>query len=246
MAQERMIKVIVNGASGKLGQVATAALREEPELELVALLGRKDDLAAAIAAHAPDVVLDVTAATVARQNAELIVRAGSRPVIGTSGLLDADLAALSRLLDERSSGGLVVPNFSLSVALMLRFAAEAARYFPRAEILEYHHERKQDSPSGTALATAAAIDAAGNREASTGGVELTPGARGARHGSVRIHSVRLPSLGAHQEVMFSSDSELLTLRSDVTNRDAYRQGIVLACRRAVTLRGLHVGLEGLL
>jgi 4-hydroxy-tetrahydrodipicolinate reductase len=241
-----MIKVIVNGASGKLGQVATSALRDDKDFELVAELGRKDDLGVAIAALSPHVVLDVTAASVARQNAELIIRSGSRPVIGTSGLLEGDLAALSEMLDQRGSGGLVVPNFSLSVALMLRFAAEAARYFPRAEILEYHHERKQDSPSGTALATAAAIDAAGAREPTTGGIELQPGARGARHGSVRIHSVRLPSLGAHQEVMFSSESEMLTLRSDVTSRDAYRQGIALACRRAVTLRGLHVGLEGLL
>jgi len=241
-----MIRVIVNGASGKLGQVATAALREQSDFELVAELGRKDDLAAAIVSLAPDVVLDVTAASVARKNAELIVRAGSRPVIGTSGLLEDDLLALSRLIDERGSGGLVVSNFSLSVALMMRFAAEAARYFPRAEILEYHHERKQDSPSGTALATAAIIDAAEGREPPPTGIELQPGARGAPHGSVRIHSVRLPSLGAHQEVMFSSDSELLTIRSDVTNRDAYRQGIVLACRRAATMRGLHVGLEGLL
>jgi 4-hydroxy-tetrahydrodipicolinate reductase len=241
-----MITVIVNGARGNLGRVAMQALEEDADFEVVATTGRHDDLASAIARHSPDVVLDVTAASVVRRNAESIIRSGSRPVVGTSGLLEADIVALSALIDERQSGGVIVPNFSISAALMMRFAAEAARYLPHAEIVEYHHSRKEESPSGTALATAAAIAAAASTGSSSRGVEILAGARGASYRGIAIHSVRLPSLGAHQEVILSGASELLTLRSDVSSRDAYRRGIVVACRRASTIQGLHVGLSDLL
>lgn len=244
----RAIRIAVHGASGRMGQLAVAALSHDPRFELVAQWGRQDDLEVALRSLRPEVVLDVTTASAARRHAELIIRGGSRPVIGTSGLMHSDLDALSELVEAHGTGGLVVPNFSVSAALMLRFAELAARYLPHAEIIELHHGGKVDSPSGTALATADAIaDArAGLEPRATREQHDALGARGADHRGVHIHSVRLPGLSAHQEVLFGSDAELLTIRSDVFDREAYRAGILLACQRVTELVGLQVGLTDLL
>ncbi|MEY4575735.1 MAG: dihydrodipicolinate reductase [Pseudomonadota bacterium] len=238
------IRVTINGASGRMGKLAVETLGADPAFEVVARLGRQDDLRLALAQCKPDVVLDLTTAFVARANAELILETGHRAVIGTSGLDASDVAALSELARVRGLGALFVPNFSITAALMLRFSELAARYLPHVEIVELHHGQKLDSPSATSLATADAIAVARGFDA-----EVSPAdspARGLMHRGIHIHSVRLGGLGAHQEVLFSSDAELLTIRSDVFDRSAYQRGIALACREVMNVTGMHVGLAGLL
>jgi 4-hydroxy-tetrahydrodipicolinate reductase len=176
------------------------------------------------------------------------VEAGARPVAGTSGFGAEEIAEARSLLESASSGGIVVPNFSIGAVLMMEFAARAAALLPHVEILEMHHDRKADAPSGTAERTAGLIaEARGEPPPVT--VEETErhaGARGARVEGVPVHSLRLPGALAHQEVRFAAVGELLTVRHDSLSRDCFRQGILLAVRAAPGLEGLVVGLDALL
>jgi len=177
------------------------------------------------------------------------------PVVGTTGLSPADLEEIDRSARAKCLGAFIAPNFALGAVLMMQFAAQAARHLPDVEIIELHHEKKLDSPSGTALLTAQRI-AEARREAQavpipapSGRVEKAPGARGAQNaatGEVPIHSVRLPGFVAHQEVIFGGPGQILTLRHDSTDRRSFMPGVLLAIRRVRGLSGLVVGLEHLL
>jgi 4-hydroxy-tetrahydrodipicolinate reductase len=202
------VKIVLFGRGGKVGRVLEPALVAESH-EVVSELAGAD---AAVDFTAPDVVVD---------NVLRALDAGVPAVIGTSG---ADLAPVDERARERGLPVFVAPNFALGAVVMMRLAAEAARYLPRAEIIELHNEAKKDAPSGTARATAALLD------------RDTP-----------IHSVRLPGLVAHQEVLFGGDGQLLTIRHDAYSREAYVPGVLLALERLRTLPpGLTVGLEKLL
>jgi 4-hydroxy-tetrahydrodipicolinate reductase len=220
-----MIRVIVSGATGKVGKELVSAIEREPDLELAATaapsLGRS--LADALAGGG-DVVIDFTAPAFAAEACEHSIAAGVPIVLGTSGI---DAARLGQLGAEAAARGVQLfhaANFAIGAVLMMRFAEEANRYLPAAEIVELHADTKRDAPSGTSLATAARMG-----------------------GDVPIHSVRLPGLVAHQEVILGGPGETLTIRHDTSSRSAFVPGVLLAARRIRDLPpGLTVGLEALL
>ncbi len=241
------IRVLVNGAAGKMGQATVQTFNNTDDLLVVAETGRSDDLTEVIARTKPQVVVDFTTAAVAFANALAIIAAGVRPVIGTSGLNAAQVVELQQRCAEKQLGGLIVPNFSIGAVLAMRYAQDCARYFPEVEIIEMHHQKKADAPSATALHTAELIAQARNQSPlHRTETELLPGARGATHHNVHIHSIRLPNLLAHQVVMLSQAGEMLSIKHDVTSREAYMPGVCLACRKVMALNQMLYGLEDLL
>lgn len=237
-------RVIVNGAQGKMGRLACETLDKHPDFQLVARLTRGDNLEQAIAKTAAHIVVDLTSAEVVYENAQVIINSGAHPVIGSSGLLDEQIHTLRQDCVKRKIGGLIVPNFSISAVLMMQFAAMAAQYFPDAEIIEAHHPQKLDAPSGTAMKTADMIAAArSHRPEKRIEKALLPGARGAQHHDVPIHSIRLPGVLASQTVMFGNLGETLTITHNTLDRSSFMPGIVLACQRVQQLETLYYGLE---
>jgi 4-hydroxy-tetrahydrodipicolinate reductase len=233
------IRVGVAGAHGRLGRIACAAVNAAPGLSLVAgfvhtlppagdrELALFDDLQSFYAAGM-DVVIDCTVYPITLEVARQAVEAGVAPVIGVTGWTDADVVSFVKRCDEAAIGSLLVPNFSIGAALMMRFAAEAVTFLPHVEIVELHHDGKRDKPSGTAKMTARRISEAGGPA------------------TVPIHSVRLPGLVAHQETIFGGTGETLTIRHDSNGHAAYAAGIVLAARNVRAQRGLINGLDALL
>ena len=227
-----MIGVLVSGAAGRMGRAVLAAVEADPGMTVVARAdpalapgdGAYADVPAALAAGGIDVMVDFTQPAVVFENARACLAAGVHAVIGTTGLSQEQLAELRRLAETGSANAVVAPNFAVGAVLMMRFAAEASRHLPRAEIIELHHDGKLDAPSGTALRTA-----------------------GLMSGDVPIHSVRLPGLVAHQEVILGGLGETLTIRHDTTSREAFAPGVLLAIRKVGDLPSSPlVGLEHLL
>jgi 4-hydroxy-tetrahydrodipicolinate reductase len=241
------IKILVNGAFGKMGQEACNAINECPAFSLVAKLGSKDSLEQAIQIHQPEVVLDLTTAHVVYDNTRIIIENNVHPVIGTTGLTAQQIDQFQEICGNKQLGALIVPNFSIGAILMMKFAEQAASYFPDVEIIELHHNKKQDAPSGTAIKTAQLI--AKNRKEIPNHIiekEILPGARGAKQNEIPIHSVRLPGLVAHQKVIFGGNSETLTIAHDTINRQCFMPGIILACKKVLELDHLVYGLENIL
>lgn len=245
-----MLKVAVLGAKGRMGTAATAAIDAAPDLDLVAALGRHDSLDILLERHA-DVVVDLTVPGSTEANVHFAVQHGMHAVVGTTGWDAARLAALEELLAQNPAAGvLIAPNFALGSVLATRFAAQAARYFESVEIVELHHPRKVDAPSGTALRTAQLV-AAARKDA---GVPAAPdatetqldGARGASVDGIPVHSVRLAGLVAHQEVLLGSHGEALTIRHDSFNHESFMPGVLLGVRTVGSRPGLTVGLDGYL
>ncbi|MBC7106484.1 MAG: 4-hydroxy-tetrahydrodipicolinate reductase [Firmicutes bacterium] len=264
-----MIRVAVAGAAGRMGTEVVRAVWRAEDLMLVAALDVRRvnadagvlaglgeigvpvrrDLEEVLDEVRPDVLVDFTAAAAAVQNARAALNRGVRPVVGTTGIPAADLEELARLSAARGVGAVVAPNFALGAVLMMRFAAEAARFFPHVEIIELHHDQKVDAPSGTALKTAEVLAAVrGDARRGMPAEELKlPGVRGGTYdGGIRIHSVRLPGLVAHQEVIFGGTGQTLTIRHDSTSRESFMPGVLLAVRKVVELKGLVHGLDRLL
>ncbi len=238
------IRVLVNGARGKMGVVCVKAVQEDPDLALAGRSDSGDDLQTVIHDAKPDVVLDFTTASAVMENINRIINEGVRPVIGTSGLVKAQVDEIREACKKRRIGGIVAPNFSISAVLMMKYAREAARHLPDVEIIELHHDKKEDSPSATAIRTAELISEidVGGRTAEKG-KETIPGGRGADYLGVPIHAVRLPGLVAHQEVIFGGVGQTLTIKSDTFNREAFVPGILLACKKVVELDELYYGIE---
>ncbi|ASN39965.1 4-hydroxy-tetrahydrodipicolinate reductase [Arthrobacter sp. 7749] len=244
------LKVAVLGASGRMGAEAVKAVTAAADMELVAALGRGDQLEAILEAGATHVVdLSVPAST--EENVRFAVSHGLHTVIGTTGWDDAKRAALSALLAEHpETGVLIAPNFALGSVLASAFAATAARYFESVEIIELHHPNKVDAPSGTAVRTAELIAA----ERASAGLAASPdatetqldGARGAVVDGVHVHSVRLRGLVAHQEVLLGGAGEQLTLRHDSYDRASFMPGVLLGLRTVASRPGLTYGLDGYL
>ena len=225
-----MLRVAVAGALGRMGRVATKALQEAPDVLYVGGLARAPlpgegiyaDLEALMRERKPDVLVDLTTRPDTVSISMRAVLHGVRTVIGATGYTDEERSALDGVARERHIGALLVPNFSIGAMLMMRFAREAARYFPSVEIVELHHDRKKDAPSGTSKLTAACIAAGGGPA------------------NVPIHSVRLPGLLAHHEVLFGAEGELLTIRHDSLARESFAPGILAAVRRVTEIEGLQV------
>jgi len=254
-----MIRVIVTGAAGKVGREVVATVIAEPGMEVVAAVDPlhagecldgvtiTGDLTEALAVSKPDVLVDFTHPAVVEGNIRAALAAGVDCVVGTTGLPAETLTVLAA--DAPVGTCLfVAPNFAIGAVLMMRFAADAARFMPHVEIIELHHDRKADAPSGTALRTAgliaearASVPPAPGRE-----TEIAPGARGALVDDVTIHSVRLPGLVAHQEVLFGGQGQTLSIRHDSIDRTSFMPGVVLAVREVGKHSGLVVGLERLM
>lgn len=220
------LRVAVVGASGRLGALACEAIAAAEGLELVARLGSQDSLEDALPRSGARVVLECTRAGLGYEHARRILALGLRPVVGTSGVSPEETRALDEQARALSLGGLVVPNFSLGIWLLQRAAEEAARHFPQCEIIEMHHEKKRDAPSGTALDTAQRLEALGR--------------------SAPIHSVRLPGLYAHQLVIFGAAGESYTLRHDMSGPAAFAPGILCSVRYAASALGVARGLDAAL
>lgn len=241
------IKVIVNGATGKMGQEAIKAINNDQGLELVGALHREKHLAKVIQAKGAQVVVDFTSAIVAYENCVDIIASGAHPVVGTTGFQPEQIKILQNLSTEKKLGGVIAPNFSIGAILLMQCAQQVAKYFPHVEIIELHHNAKVDAPSGTAVKTAEMI--ASNRsvpEMLVQEKELIPGARGGISNNIHLHSVRLPGLVAHEEVIFGDIGQTLTLRHDTYHREAFMPGVILACKKVIELDHLVYGLEHIL
>jgi 4-hydroxy-tetrahydrodipicolinate reductase len=225
-----MIRVAVSGAAGRMGMTVCGAVEAATDMELV---GRADPrldatLESVLDSERPDVVVDFSTPASGLPNARLCLEHGAHAVVGTTGIDDAGLEELRALAKSSPPNCFVAPNFAIGAVLMMEAAKMIAPRMRDCEIIELHHEQKLDAPSGTAARTARLIAAAGGRE-------QTP-----------IHSVRLPGLVAHQEVIFGGLGETLTIRHDSTSRESFMPGVLLAVRAVPELDGLVVGLERLL
>lgn len=244
------LAVAVLGAGGRMGSEAVKAVEAAPDLKLVAALGRGDSLETLVSAGAQYVV-DLTVPDSTEANVRFAVEHGMHAVVGTTGW-DADrLARLSVLLEEHpGTAVLIAPNFALGSVLASAFAAKAARYFESVEVIELHHPDKIDAPSGTAVRTAQlmaeARAEAGVEPSPDATVKEVPGARGADIDGIRVHSVRLRGLVAHQEVLLGGAGEQLTIRHDSFDRASFMPGVLLGLREAAAHPGLTVGLDGYL
>jgi 4-hydroxy-tetrahydrodipicolinate reductase len=242
------IRIIINGAKGRMGQLAVKTLLNQPEFAVVGQLSRNDDLAAEIKKSAADIVVDLTTAESAFTNAQTIIQAGAHPVIGTSGLINDQVQQLQEMCSEKKLGGIIAPNFSIGAVLMMKYSQDIVKYYPDVEIIEMHHNGKLDSPSGTAIRTAELLAAARINIPNTPEKtrENIPGARGALYQKIPIHAIRLPGLVAHQQILFGGVGETLTLKHDSIDRLCFMPGIVLACQKVTQLRELIYGLEHIL
>ncbi len=242
------IRVLVNGAKGRMGQEVVKAVTAAADLELVDQTDLGDDLISRIKASQAQAVVDFTTAAVAFENTRKILEAGVHPVVGTSGLLAEQVAELQQMAKDKDIGGLIAPNFAIGAVLLMKYAQDAAKYLPDVEVIELHHNRKADAPSGTAVKTAQLIAEARQEipKALVEEKELFEGARGSEVHGVRVHSLRLPGLVAHQEVIFGGTGETLTIRHDSIHRESFMPGVCLACRKVIGTQQLFYGLEHLL
>ena len=267
------IRVAIAGIRGKMGQEVARSVAAAPGLELVAGIDRRraqdrelssgpplfTDAQACCSETRPDVLIDFTHREAALVTVQQAIAHGVRPVIGTTGFAPQELKMFSAELEERGIGGLYAPNFAVGALLMMRFATMAARYLSAAEIVEYHHDGKRDAPSGTARMTAQRMAAAMRDEMArrdeTAGRDAESVPRAAQQvesqrfhlvDGVPVHSVRLPGLVAHQEVLFGGEGELLTIRHDSLGRHCFMPGVLLGVRSVMTVRGLVEGLENFL
>lgn len=262
-----LTKILVAGFKGRMGATATHMVLKNTDFELVGVYDpiatEKDlaevaefggqhapvftDLEATLAAE-PEVWIDFTIPKAAVANTKFALEHQISPVVGTTGFTPTDIKALQELAAKNQVGGLIAPNFSLSAVLMMQFSKQAAKYFPDVEIIEMHHDNKLDAPSGTAVKTAEMLaEVRGDKpQGNPNEKESIPGARGANYAGMRIHSVRLPGLIAHQQVQFGGVGEGLTIRQDTYDRESFMTGVALACRKVRQEKQLYDGLEYLL
>lgn len=259
-----MIKVLVNGCNGNMGHRVVCAVSSQDDMEVVAGVditveeGEKvnvdgsgiapaySDLDKAITETSPDVMVDFTHPKAVEHNIEVALSHAVDCVVGTTGLSDEQLASLEEKIPEGTTL-FVAPNFTTGAVLMMKFSQMAAKYFPDCEIIEFHHNHKADSPSGTAVRTANMVADARDFECTSPGKETEidgcEGARGAMVSGVPVHSVRSDGFVAHQEVILGSQGQTLTIRHDSYDRSSYMPGVLLAVRNVGSRSGLIVGLE---
>lgn len=248
-----------------MGREVSAALNADPEIEVVGGVDPRasaadapapgvpglpvsTDLAAMIDQVSPQIMVDFTHADGAIQNIRTALSKGVSPVVGTSGITPAQVAETEKLAAAAGIGALIAPNFAIGANLMVHFARIAARFMPAAEVIELHHDGKVDAPSGTAMSTAAEMVAARGEAFSDPPTTKwnSEGARGAVEGGVRIHSVRLPGLVAHQEVIFGGAGQILTIKHDSISRESFMPGIIYGVKETSKRKGLVYGLDRLM
>jgi 4-hydroxy-tetrahydrodipicolinate reductase len=242
------MRVAVLGAQGKVGATMVAAVHEADDLELSAGVDAGDPLST-LTDSGTEVVIDFTHPSVVMDNLKFLIDNGIHAVVGTTGFTDERIDQVRSWLSERpGSAVLIAPNFAIGAVLSMHFAKQAARFFESVEVIELHHPHKADAPSGTAARTAALIAQARqglppSPDATSTGLD---GARGADVDGVRVHSVRLAGLIAHQEVLFGTMGETLTIRHDSLDRTSFVPGVLLAVRAIASRPGLTVGIEPLM
>ncbi|KGX87947.1 4-hydroxy-tetrahydrodipicolinate reductase [Pontibacillus litoralis] len=261
-------KIVVAGPRGKMGSEALRMIEKEERFDLVACVDRKydgmkvkdipslpaidapiyEDMEQCFQNVSPDVLIDLTTPEVGYKHTKLALQYNVRPVVGTTGFTNDQLAELESIADEKGIGVIIAPNFAIGAVLMMQFSKWAAKYFPDVEIIERHHDQKLDAPSGTAVKTAQLIQEV--RTSKTQGhpneTETISGARGADIDGMKIHSMRLPGLVAHQEVMFGSNGETLTIKHDSINRESFMTGVKLSVEKVQQLNVLVYGLENIM
>jgi 4-hydroxy-tetrahydrodipicolinate reductase len=259
-----MQRVGVVGAGGRMGQEVCRAVGEQPDMELVAAVDpahvgadacgiRIEGEVNALSDLGVEVAIDFTVAAAARHNLPHYAHQGIHAVVGTTGLSDDELAQAAKLFGESHANAIVASNFAIGAVLLMHFSRLAAPLMDSVEVIELHHDAKRDAPSGTALHTAAGI-ADARRAAGAGTLPpdpttelVLPGARGGEAaGGVRVHSVRLPGLVAHEEVIFGAAGQSLSIRHDSYDRRSFMPGVLLAVRTVSDRPGLTIGLEALL
>jgi 4-hydroxy-tetrahydrodipicolinate reductase len=250
-----MTDVLVTGAAGKMGAMSAQTIAAQDDLRLIALVDPRGGAGAgaapcfpgveqALALTSPQAALEFSVPAAVFDNTRMLLEAGVPTVVGTTGLLDDQVGVLAETAAAHGVGLVIVPNFALGAVLLMRFAGEAARHYEHAEIIELHEAGKLDAPSGTSLRTARLM-----AEAPGSALRDLPGdqpSRGLAADHVHIHSVRLPGVVAHQEVLFGGDDEVLTLRHDSLSRRSFMSGVLLALRRVTGIKETVVGLENLL
>jgi len=259
------IRVVVHGALGRMGREVINALCQEPETEVVGAvdldvsqdtLALPDgsgsvplsaDLDSMLTSHQPDVLVDFTIARATMPAVRIATGRKVNLVIGTTGLTADELNEIDRLVAAHGVGAVVAPNFALGAVLMMHLAKVAAKYLDYAEIIELHHDKKVDAPSGTALTTAKAMaDARGKPFSRTPDREKGMKSRGDEVESVPIHAVRLPGLMAHQEIILGASGQTLRIRHDMISREGFMPGVIVAVKEVVKRQGLVRGLDALL
>ena len=275
MSQDKLIPVVVNGAAGKMGKEVIKAIAASEDMMLVgavdqnsAVMGAdvgeiagcgelevpiandlQSILVLATQYKIQGVMVDFTHPDSVYENVRTAIAYGVRPVIGTTGLSPEQIQDLAEFAEKSSTGVLIIPNFSLGVVLMQQAAIRAAQYFEHVEIIELHHNQKADAPSGTAIKTAEMLSDLGKtyNPQLVEEKEHLAGARGSVCGdNIRIHSIRLPGLIAHQEIIFGASGQIYTLRHDTSDRSCYMPGVLLSIRKIVDLQSLVYGLEKIL
>jgi 4-hydroxy-tetrahydrodipicolinate reductase len=260
------IRVVINGAFGRMGQEITKAVVCEPGLKAVGavekevtqqylpltetleLIALSSDLGSLLRSCDADVVVDFTEAEASMAAARTALKQRVNMVIGTTGLSQEDLTEIEKLCRVHKVGAVVAPNFSLGAAVMIHLARLAARFFDHAEIIEMHHDKKADAPSGTAIATAGAMSQARGKPFVYPKVahQVLRNTRGGKMDGIAIHSLRLPGFMAGQEVVLSGVGETLSLRHNAISRECYVPGVVLAIKEVTKRKGLTYGLDALL
>ena len=260
------IRVVIHGALGRMGQEITRAIASEPGLKIVGAVEKEvtqqylplpkiselvpfsSDLGSLLKSCHPDVVVDFTNAEASIAAARIATRQKVNLVIGTTGLSEENLAEIEQLCQANRVGAVVAPNFSLGAALLTHLAKFAAKFFDHAEIVEMHHDKKVDAPSGTAIATAKAMSQTHGKPFihSKTEREIINSTRGGQIDGIAIHSLRLPGFMAGQEVIFSGAGETLSLRHEAISRECYVPGVILAIKEVVKHQGLIYGLDALL
>lgn len=262
------IKIIIAGPRGKMGSEAVKMITNERNFELVACIDRKYDGKKLIEVDpnykvdAPifenpeecfqkvnaDVFLDLTIPDVGFDHTKLALQHKLNTVIGTSGFSNEQIKELSQLAKDKKTGCIIAPNFAVGAVLMMQFAKQAAKYFPHIEIIEKHHDQKLDAPSGTAVKTAEMIKETRTptKQGHPEETETLRGVRGGEDDGIRIHSVRLPGLVAHQEVILGGSGQTLSIKHDSLNRESFMDGIKLSINHVMELTELVYGLENII
>lgn len=244
---DKLIRVAVNGAYGRMGQETAKAVSKASDMELVGSWDKRTHLKEAIPTTNAQVVVDFTNPESVYENCKIIIESGARPVVGTTGLSPDQVASLQELAAKYEIGGVIAPNFSMSAVLLMKFSQMAASYFDYVEIIEAHHEAKKDAPSGTSLLTAEKIAAARKHiPVERSEKIILEGVRGGNANSIPIHSVRMPGYVAAEQVIFGAPGETLTISQNSIHRECFMSGVLLACRKVLEINYLAYGLEHLL
>ena len=275
MANQTPIPVVVNGAAGKMGREVIKAIAQAPDLTLVGAVDKNpahlgedvgevvgcgavevpivNDLQSALLMASQEkqlsVMVDFTHPDSVYENVRSAIAYGVRPVVGTTGLSPEKIQDLAEFAEKASTGCLIIPNFSIGMVLLQQAAIQASQYFDHVEIIELHHNQKADAPSGTAIQTAQLLAEMGKsfNPPTVTETEKLAGARGSlADEGIRIHSIRLPGLIAHQEVIFGAAGQIYTLRHDTSDRSCYMPGVLLSIRKIIQLQSLVYGLEKIL